>query len=355
MATISVCMIVKNEEHRLAGCLDSLTCIADEIIIVDTGSMDDTKEIAAKYTDKIYDFKWIDDFAAARNFAFSKAGCDYIYSADADELIDEANQFRFKQLKELMLPEIDIVQMKYINMMETNTAYNSKLELRPKLYKRLRTFTWIDPIHETVLLDPVIYDSEIEIQHMAEGNHAKRDIKVLLKTYDSGKVFSKKLHGMYAKELFIAGDDNDFLNAKHVFEETIKEEFRSPDERKEAACVLAHCYRLENNSDEFFKLCLKDIATTPCAEICMELGEYFYAKYDYEEACIWFQNAATETESIISIRTSGDLPLRRLSDCYNRLAMKYEKTDREASRKYIMESERLSIAADAWELPSELM
>ena len=101
MATISVCMIVKNEENRLAGCLDSLTCIADEIIIVDTGSMDDTKEIAAKYTDKIYDFKWIDDFAAARNFAFSKASCDYIYSADADELIDEANQFRFQQLKEL--------------------------------------------------------------------------------------------------------------------------------------------------------------------------------------------------------------------------------------------------------------
>ena len=97
------------------------------------------------------------------------------------------------------------------------------------------------------------------------------------------------------------------------------------------------------------------MVTTPCAEICMELGEYFYAKYDYEEACIWFQNAATETESIISIRTSGDLPLRRLSDCYSRLAMKYEKNDKEASCKYITESEKLSAAADAWELPTELM
>lgn len=354
MATISVCMIVKNEEHRLKNCLDSLTCIADEIIIVDTGSMDDTKEIAATYTDKIYDYKWIDDFAAARNFAFSKASCDYIYSADADEVLDATNQSRFSQLKNIILPEIDIVQMKYINMMETNTTYNSKVELRPKLYKRLRTFTWVDPIHETVVLDPVIYDSDIEIMHMAAGDHSKRDMRALLKTYDSGKPFSKKLHSMYAKELFIAGNDDDFMTAMHVFEDTISQTTRSEQERKEAACVLARCYRLNNNTDEFFKLCLKDMVTTPCAEICMELGEYFYSKYDYEEACIWFTNAATETESIISIRCSGDLPLRRLGDCYERLAMKYDMTDPALSKRYLAGAGEYKKKADEWELPSEL-
>ena len=78
MITISVCMIVKNEEAQLAACLDSLKPIADEIIVVDTGSSDSTKEIAARYTDRIYDFPWIDDFAAARNFAFSKAKMEYI-------------------------------------------------------------------------------------------------------------------------------------------------------------------------------------------------------------------------------------------------------------------------------------
>ena len=71
MVTISVCMIVKNEEAVLERCLDSLNGIAEEIIIVDTGSTDKTKEIAAKYTDKIYDFTWIHDFSAARNFAFT--------------------------------------------------------------------------------------------------------------------------------------------------------------------------------------------------------------------------------------------------------------------------------------------
>ena len=93
--TISVCMIVKNEEENLGACLDCLKEIADEIIIVDTGSVDATKSIAAKYTHKIFDFTWVNDFAAARNFAFSKATMDYIYSADADERLDEENIKRF--------------------------------------------------------------------------------------------------------------------------------------------------------------------------------------------------------------------------------------------------------------------
>ncbi len=63
-------MIVKNEEKVLGRVLESAKKFADEIIIVDTGSTDKTKDIARKYTDKIYDFKWIDDFAAARNYSF---------------------------------------------------------------------------------------------------------------------------------------------------------------------------------------------------------------------------------------------------------------------------------------------
>ncbi len=72
-ATISLCMIVRNEEKVLARCLESVRGCVDEIVIVDTGSSDATKEIAARYTDRIYDFEWIDDFSAARNYAFEQA------------------------------------------------------------------------------------------------------------------------------------------------------------------------------------------------------------------------------------------------------------------------------------------
>ena len=70
MVSISLCMIVKNEERILARCLDSLQGIADEIIIVDTGSSDATKEIAAKYTDQVYDFVWTGSFLGGEKLCF---------------------------------------------------------------------------------------------------------------------------------------------------------------------------------------------------------------------------------------------------------------------------------------------
>ena len=96
MVTISICMIVKNEEKHLARCLDSIADLAEELIIVDTGSTDRTKEIAAKYNARIYDFKWNGDFSDARNFSFSKATKEYIYQADADEVLDETNRCGLK-------------------------------------------------------------------------------------------------------------------------------------------------------------------------------------------------------------------------------------------------------------------
>lgn len=85
MPTLSVCMIVKNEEKLLAQCLDSVEGVADEIIIVDTGSTDRTVEIARKHTDKIFSHQWQDSFSEARNHSLSYATCDWILQIDADE------------------------------------------------------------------------------------------------------------------------------------------------------------------------------------------------------------------------------------------------------------------------------
>ena len=109
MVTLSLCMIVRDEEDVLGRCLESVKDLADEIIIVDTGSNDRTKEIAAYYTDRIYDFEWCDDFSAARNFAFSKGTKDFLMWLDADDVIPGEEAERFRSFKENLTPDTDVV------------------------------------------------------------------------------------------------------------------------------------------------------------------------------------------------------------------------------------------------------
>lgn len=318
--TISVCMIVKNEEKNLADCLNCLQDIADEIIIVDTGSTDSTKTIASKYTDKVYDFEWIDDFAAARNFAFSKATQDYIYSADADERLDEENRRKFLVLKEAMLPEIEIVQMYYCNQLENNTIYSFDKEYRPKLYKRVRQFVWQERIHEAVALEPVVFDSDIEIIHKPSAGHGSRDLSVFASMVKNGENVSKRLREIYAKELYITGKIEDF-EAAESFLIKWTEETADEDELKQASSVLARYYRLNGDDAAFMKYALKVTALNGSSEMCCEIGEYYYARKDYDEAAMWFYNAANETQALLSISYQEELPVERLEACKRAVEM----------------------------------
>jgi len=92
--TVSVALIVKNEEGTLARCLESLHGGVDEIIVVDTGSDDATKSIARRYTEQVFDFIWCDDFATARQFAFDRATGDWIMWVDADDVVLHADRIR---------------------------------------------------------------------------------------------------------------------------------------------------------------------------------------------------------------------------------------------------------------------
>ncbi len=97
LPTVSLCMIVKDEEKNLETCIHGLKPFIDEIIIVDTGSKDKTVEIAKRNGAKIFNFVWKDNFSAARNFAIQQASCDWILNLDADHLLDCSNKSKLKQ------------------------------------------------------------------------------------------------------------------------------------------------------------------------------------------------------------------------------------------------------------------
>lgn len=91
MLPISICMIAKNEEQNIDKCLAPLKELGFELVVVDTGSKDRTKSLVRKYTDFLYDFKWCNDFSAARNFSISKASNDWILVIDFDEHLQSAD------------------------------------------------------------------------------------------------------------------------------------------------------------------------------------------------------------------------------------------------------------------------
>ena len=107
--TLSLCMIVKNEEDVIGRCLECVSDIFDESLVVDTGSEDKTRDIVKKYTKNLYYFKWIEGFAAARNYAFSKATKDYIMWLDADDIILDKDKEKIKELKINMDKSIDMI------------------------------------------------------------------------------------------------------------------------------------------------------------------------------------------------------------------------------------------------------
>lgn len=354
MITISLCMIVKNEADVLRRCLVSIADLMDEIIIVDTGSTDHTKEIAAEFTDLIYDFEWREDFAEARNFAFSKASMEYIYSADADEVVDYFNHKRFAELKQALLPEIEIVQMHYITPPAFNTTANYQKEYRPKLYKRLREFVWVDAVHETVRLDPVVYDSEIEIKHLPKNLHSGRDFRLFRNVFGREGRLSAKLHSMLVKELFLSGTKEDFLASADIFEAVLKQEDASLDMKKEAVCSLCHIYHETGDIPRFFTLAFKLMPDAICGELCYEIGSYFMENADYEEAMQWFDAAVNTAETIIDARRGGRLPLLALAQCCRKIAEQVQDSEtgeEEQTAFYLEKADLYEKEALEWQLP----
>jgi hypothetical protein len=91
---ISIAMIVRDEETTLGRALESFAPHVDEVVVVDTGSIDGTREVARRYTDQVYDFTWIKDFAAARQYAFDRAHGDWVGHFDADDVVRGAEHIR---------------------------------------------------------------------------------------------------------------------------------------------------------------------------------------------------------------------------------------------------------------------
>lgn len=145
---ISLCMIVKNEEEFLEKNLRSASHYVEDLVVVDTGSTDCTKEIAMKYTQKIYDFSWCNDFSAARNFSLEKASYDWVLVLDADEKIID---FDVRNVQKLIIANNPVVgRIKRINILSDATGERHLSERISRFFNR-QLYHYEGIIHEQIV------------------------------------------------------------------------------------------------------------------------------------------------------------------------------------------------------------
>ena len=296
---ISLCLIVKNEEEVLGRCLESAKDFADEIIIVDTGSTDKTKEIAQQFTDKIYDFKWIDDFSAARNFAFSKAAMDYQMWLDADDIVPEKSVQEINELKKTLSDDVEIVTMKYVLSFDENgkPSYHST---RERLFKRSKEYQWIEPVHECIPLIGNLHHTGIEIWHKKTkfNEISTRNIDIYRTLEKSGKEFSARQLYYYAREL---RDHNETTKSIAYYEKFLESGLGWIEDVIACCHQLAVEYKKTGAEEKIVPTLLKSFEyDIPRPEICCELGYYYKDKENFHQAFKWFDLATRlpETTSV---------------------------------------------------------
>jgi len=281
-------MIVKNEEDVIGRCLASVKDLVDEINIIDTGSTDNTKEIVKQFTDRIFDFEWINHFAAARNFSFQQATKEYILWLDADDVLLEEDQEKFKVLKEALTLDIDAVSMNY-NLSFDNEGNVSSLLRRYRLVRRDKQFQWIGAVHEYLEVGGNLLDSNIAVSHLPLSHDHTRNITIYKQLVESGEPLSPRDTFYYANELL---DHGQFEDAIFYYEMFLTSKLGWVEDNIRACFKLADCYShlndTENNLSSIFRSFEYDI---PRPEACCRLGFHFMEQAKNYEAIFWYEQA----------------------------------------------------------------
>jgi hypothetical protein len=143
-------MIVKDEETHLPASLGSAADLVEEIIVVDTGSADATREAARRRGARVYDFPWCDDFAAARNESLRHATGDWVFWLDADDRLDEANRLRLRTLFEQLPDENVAYLMRYVALDDGAPGRTSAVD-HARLFRNDPQIRWEYRVHEQIL------------------------------------------------------------------------------------------------------------------------------------------------------------------------------------------------------------
>ncbi|OAZ41924.1 glycosyltransferase [Paenibacillus polymyxa] len=321
MVTVSLCMIVKNEEEALHTCLKSVHDLVDEIIIVDTGSTDRTQEVAAASNARIYNFEWCDDFSAARNYAFDQATQEYQFWLDADDILEEKDRLSFLNWKKQATLSYDSITMDYVLSVDEQGQPLYKLK-RNRIVRRDRRFRWTGFVHEFLNVTGSIFHSNMAVTHNKTRAYTDRNLHIYLKHREQGTVFSERDHYYFANELY---DNGRTLEAIQQYEHYLGLNQGWIEDRIAACFKLADCYNRQGQKQEQRMALLRTLTLdVPRAQFCCAFGNLFIEDEQYAQAIYWFRQATLiePSQDVMALTNSSYytwFPHLQLCLCYDRI------------------------------------
>jgi len=325
--TVSLAMIVRDEAADLANCLNSIRSEVDEIVIVDTGSSDQTLQIAENYTDKIYCYEWNGDFSAARNFAISKCIGQWILYLDADEKLDSQNG----SIRQLINNNTD-AEVFCLPLLTCSGAEYERFTV-VRLFRNTPEYRFTGKIHEQVVVTkpsvvdvaaaPVIWHKFVT--HKTRSKKRCRNLKLLKQALSSepDNCFLKYYIGVEWLGL------GRYEKALGYFQEAVarisqdRPMFRGP-----AVRFLVDCLKFLGRLDDAFKVCQNECELNPdYTDIFFDAGAILEEKGDFNKAIDYFHKAIQLGEPPLlfyhSKGTESFLAFYHLGFCYEKIG-RYE-------------------------------
>jgi glycosyltransferase involved in cell wall biosynthesis len=348
MNSISLCMIVKDETETLDRALKSIKSVVDEIIIVQTFPSWPTKKVCNKYKAKTYDFIWINDFSAARNFAFSKATKDYILWMDADDFWEPQEVEKLLSLKNNMDTEIDVWMMGYVVRFDENKVPLMSVQ-RERLVKRSKNYQWQGAVHECIAIPQTekVAGTDIRIVHGTNRTEPNldRNIRIYEEQIANGRLLDSRELYHYGNELF---DHKRFADAIEIYEKMLQRQGQDLwIEHAISAC--GRCAESSNflgNREKILYYLTKSFEyDNPRAEATCQISNYFLENKNIKLAIFWAELSTMlvkpEYSPILMENCWTWLPHAILANCFsmigeldkafhhNEQILKFKPTDKE--------------------------
>ena len=292
--SISLCIIVKNEEHNLPNLLKSVEGCFDEICITDTGSTDNTVKVAESFGCKVSHFKWVYDFSSARNFNFSQAKSDYIMWMDGDDFLETKEQFILWRDTCLKLSDYYLARYDYTSDDKDKVMCSF---FRERVIKNKMGMQWVYFVHEGIKPNSPYGPLKVEKVNTWSIRHRRTEADLAADKSRNLNMFEFNKHNIDSRMLYYWGkelhDMGKFFDACMKFQEAVSKPDLELHDRVLAMQYLGYCYLHLSQPEKCIDISLTGLHLSPHrAEFFCNIGDAYLKLNQYINAIPFFEAAS---------------------------------------------------------------